>query len=73
MSPNKEGMLARVVVEGKRAVRLSHVPLTRDEQSDVVMLDPGSSEGVKLMEKVRNLSDDIFLKIEGKEAVLLGK
>ena len=73
MSPNKEGMVARVVVENKRVARLSLVPLTRDAQNDVLMLDPASGEGAKLMEKVNKLSGDIRLNIEGKEAVLIGK
>jgi poly-gamma-glutamate capsule biosynthesis protein CapA/YwtB (metallophosphatase superfamily) len=72
MSPNKEGMVARIVVENKKVARLSLVPVTRDAQNNVRMLDPASGEGAKLMEKVRSLSGDFALKIEGKEAVLLG-
>ncbi len=71
MSPNKDGMVARVVVERKRVERLSVVPVTRDAQNDVLMLDPSSGEGAKLIEKVRRLSGEIPLRIEGKEAVLL--
>jgi poly-gamma-glutamate capsule biosynthesis protein CapA/YwtB (metallophosphatase superfamily) len=73
MTPNKEGMVARVVVEDKRVARVSLVPLTRDEQNDVMMLDPASGEGAKLMDKVKNLSGNFPLRIQGKEAILLGK
>ena len=73
MSPNKEGMVARVVVEDKRVARLSLVPLTRDAQNNVLMLDPASGEGARLIQKVINLSGKLPLKIEGNEAVLLGK
>jgi len=73
MSPNKEGMVARVVVEDKRVARLSLVPVTRDDQNNVRMLDPTSGEGAKLIQKVVNLSENLDLKIEGSEAVLSGK
>jgi poly-gamma-glutamate synthesis protein (capsule biosynthesis protein) len=73
MSPNKEGMIARVVVENKRVARVSLVPLTRDEQNNVMMLDPGSGEGAELIDKARNLSGNVPLNVEEKEVVLLGK
>ena len=73
MSPNKEGMVARMVVEDKRVARLSLVPVTRDDQNNVRMLDPTSGEGAKLIQKVVNLSQNLDLKIESSEAVLFGK
>jgi poly-gamma-glutamate capsule biosynthesis protein CapA/YwtB (metallophosphatase superfamily) len=73
MSPNKEGMVARVVVDNKRVTRLSLVPLTRDAQNNVLMLDPASGEGAKLLEKLKKLSGDVQVNIEGKEAVLIAK
>jgi len=73
MSPNKEGMIARVVVENKRVARVSLVPLTRDEQNNVMMLDPGSGEGAELIDKARNISGNVPLNVEEKEVVLLGK
>ena len=71
MAPNKEGMVARVVVQSKRVMRLSLVPLTRDDQNNVLMLDPGSGEGARLIQKVIDHSGNVPLKIEGREAVLL--
>ncbi len=73
MKPNKEGMVARMVVENKRMTRLSLVPVTRDDQKCVWMLDPSSGEGARLMQKVKDLSIDALLRIEGQEAVLVGK
>jgi len=71
MSPNKEGMVARLVVENKRMVRLSLLPVKRDDLNNVRMLDPASGDGAKLIQKVKDLSDNLPLKIEGKEAVLI--
>jgi poly-gamma-glutamate capsule biosynthesis protein CapA/YwtB (metallophosphatase superfamily) len=70
MKPNKEGMVARLVVENKRVTRLSLVPVTRDDQNNVLMLDPASGEGGRMIQKVKDLSGNIALKIEGREAVL---
>jgi hypothetical protein len=72
MAPNKEGLAARAVVQDKRVSRLSIVPLTRDDQNSVLMLDPGTGEGAKLIQKVMDLLGKNRLKIEGKEAVLIG-
>ncbi len=71
MTPNKEGLAAHVVVDRKKVVRVSLVPLTRDNQNDVQLLDPGSGEGAKLMQKVQSLSGNVPLKVEAKEAVLI--
>jgi poly-gamma-glutamate capsule biosynthesis protein CapA/YwtB (metallophosphatase superfamily) len=73
MSPNKEGMVARVEVRKKRIARVSLVPLTRDDQNNVRMLDPSSGEGAQRIQKVLGLSGNSFLKIEGSEAVLVGQ
>jgi poly-gamma-glutamate capsule biosynthesis protein CapA/YwtB (metallophosphatase superfamily) len=70
----KEGMVARVLVAGKSIRRVSLVPVTRDDATnDVVMLDPASGEGARLIEKVRRLSPDVKLMIDGQEAVLIEK
>jgi hypothetical protein len=71
MKPNKDGMVARVVVENRRIKRVSLVPVTRDAQNNVQMLDPSSGEGKKKIQKVMSLSGNLPLKIDGKEAVLL--
>ena len=74
MRPNKEGLLARVVIQNRKVARVSLVPLTRDaENNDALMLDPSGEEGAKLMEKVKSLSGETPLKLDGKEEVLLGR
>ncbi len=74
MRPNKEGLVARVVVEGKKVAGVSLVPLTRDmENNDPLLLDPSAGEGAQMMEKVRKLSGETPLKVDGKEVVLIGR
>jgi poly-gamma-glutamate synthesis protein (capsule biosynthesis protein) len=74
MRPNKEGLVARVVVERKKVVGVSLVPLTRDtENNNPLMLDPSAGEGLQMMEKVRKLSGETSLKVDGKEVVLIGR
>jgi poly-gamma-glutamate capsule biosynthesis protein CapA/YwtB (metallophosphatase superfamily) len=73
MRPNKDGMVARVIIENKRVARVSLVPATRDaENNNVLMLDPSMGEGAALLQKVKDLSVGTALKIDGREVVLLG-
>jgi hypothetical protein len=72
MKPNKEGMVARLVVENKRVTRLSLVPVTRDDQNNVLMLDPASGEGNRMIQKVKDLSTGIDLRIENQEVAFWG-
>jgi poly-gamma-glutamate capsule biosynthesis protein CapA/YwtB (metallophosphatase superfamily) len=72
MRPNKDGMVARVVIDNKRVARVSLVPVTRDAENDnVQMLDPTSGEGAKLLQKVKDLSPNTPLKIDSQEVLLL--
>lgn len=71
MRPNKDGLVVRVVAEGKNVLRVSMVPVTRDPENNVMMLDPSSGEGAALMRKVEALSPGVPLRIEGHEAVLV--
>jgi poly-gamma-glutamate capsule biosynthesis protein CapA/YwtB (metallophosphatase superfamily) len=73
MRPNKEGLAIRVVVEGKKVARVSFVPLTRDEDNQVVMLDPGSGDGAALLQKVKGLSVGVPLEVDGREVVLIDR
>lgn len=71
MRPNKEGAMVRVVVEGKQVRRVSFVPSTRDpETNDVRLLDPANGEGARMLQKVKDLSPGVPLKIEGREVIL---
>ena len=65
-----DGFAVRVVIEGKRLRRVSFVPVTRDSQNNVLLLDPASSEGARLVQIVKGVSD-VPLRIDGHEVVLL--
>lgn len=74
MRPNKDGMVARVVIDKKKVARVSVVPVTRDaENNNVLMLDPSTGDGAKLLQKVTDLSPGTSLKLDGREAILVGQ
>jgi poly-gamma-glutamate capsule biosynthesis protein CapA/YwtB (metallophosphatase superfamily) len=67
-----DGLVVRTVIKGKRIVRVSFVPVTRDEKNDVHLLDPAAGEGATLAKAVRDRSPvPVDLRIDGKEVVLL--
>lgn len=67
-----DGLVVRIVIQSKRIVRVSFVPVSRDEKNDVFMLDPATGEGAKLMAMVKSRSvDPPPLRIDGQEVVLL--
>ena len=68
-----EGLVVRVVIRGKAIQRVSFVPVTRDANNDVYLLDPSETEGAKLVQMVKERSTDPVLRIDGKEVVLLEK
>ena len=68
---SKDGMVVRAVIEGKKIRRVSFVPVTRDEKNDVLMLDPTSGEGAKLVDVIKGQSGDTPLRIDGQEVVLI--
>jgi poly-gamma-glutamate capsule biosynthesis protein CapA/YwtB (metallophosphatase superfamily) len=68
---SKDGLIVHVVIDRKKIVRVAFVPVTRDEHNDVLMLDPSTGEGAKLVEVVKGLSKSEALPIEGQEVVLL--
>ncbi|HLK50354.1 MAG TPA: CapA family protein [Bryobacteraceae bacterium] len=70
MRPNREGMAIRLVADGRKLLRVSFVPTSRDDENNVVMLDPNSGEGEQLVQKVKSLST-APLRIDGREVVLL--
>jgi poly-gamma-glutamate synthesis protein (capsule biosynthesis protein) len=73
MRPNKEGMVARVMIQGKRVGYVSLVPVTREaDHNNVMMLDPSSGEGARLFQKIKDLSGDTGLTIRGREIVVDG-
>jgi poly-gamma-glutamate capsule biosynthesis protein CapA/YwtB (metallophosphatase superfamily) len=69
-----EGLFVRVVMRGKNILRVSFVPVSRDGQNDVFMLDPSSGEGASLVQMVKELSPNPpALRIDGHEVVLLDR
>jgi len=69
---SKDGLVVRAVIERKKIQRVSFVPVTRDEKNDVLMLDPSSGEGAKLLEVIKGQSSGAPLRIDGQEVVLIG-
>jgi poly-gamma-glutamate synthesis protein (capsule biosynthesis protein) len=71
---SKDGLVVRAVVQGKQIVRVSFVPVSRDDRNDVLMLDPASPEGRSLVDIVRRFSPpDLSLRVDGHEVVLLDR
>jgi hypothetical protein len=44
------------VIDRKKIVRTSFVPVTRDDKNDVFLLDPSTGEGAKLVQAVKDRS-----------------
>jgi poly-gamma-glutamate capsule biosynthesis protein CapA/YwtB (metallophosphatase superfamily) len=70
---SKDGLVVHVIVESKKLRRVSFVPVTRDAHNDVLMLDPSTGEGARLLQIVKGESASTPLKIEGTEVVLLDR
>jgi poly-gamma-glutamate synthesis protein (capsule biosynthesis protein) len=69
-----DGLVARVVIQGKSIRRVSFVPVTRDGNNDVYLLDPSEGEGAKLVQWVKERSSaPPSLRIDGHEVVMLDK
>jgi poly-gamma-glutamate synthesis protein (capsule biosynthesis protein) len=68
----KDGMVARVVAGKNNVLRVSLVPVTRDERTNnVLMLDPSAGEGSRLMQRVKELSGAVPWKVDGREVVVV--
>jgi hypothetical protein len=71
---SKDGLVVRAIVLRKKIVRVSFVPVSRDDHNDVYMLEPSSEEGSRLLGIVRQVSPpDLPLRIDGQEVVLLDR
>jgi poly-gamma-glutamate synthesis protein (capsule biosynthesis protein) len=68
-----DGLVVRVVVQGKNLRRVSFVPVSRDSNNNVMMLDPSTGEGKRLVDVVKGVSGDLPLEIDGQEVVLIDK
>lgn len=66
-----DGVVVRVVIDDKKIVRTSFVPVTRDDGNDVYLLDPATGEGARLVQAVKDRSvNPPALRIDGREVVL---
>ena len=67
-----EGLAVRVVIRGQNILRVSFVPVSRDGNNDVFLLNPSEGEGATLVQtvKARSVNPPAF-KIDGLEVVLL--
>jgi len=70
---SKDGLVIRAVIAGKQLVRVSFVPVTRDAQNNVLLLEPASGEGARLVDVVKGVSPGVPLRVEGQEVVLLDR
>ena len=70
---SKDGLVIRAVIQGKQLLRVSFVPVTRDEQNNVLLLEPSSAEGARLVKVVKRVSPGVPLRVEGQEVVLLDR
>ena len=68
---SKDGLVVRVVIEGRSLKRVSLVPVSRDAENNVMMLDPTTGEGARLVTHVRERSAGVPLEIAGKEVVMV--
>jgi hypothetical protein len=60
-------------VQDKRIERVSFVPVTRDSSNNVMMIDPASAEGSRLIGIIKGVSDNVPLPVDGREVVLLDR
>jgi poly-gamma-glutamate synthesis protein (capsule biosynthesis protein) len=69
-----EGLVVRVVIRDKRVLRVSFVPVSRDANNDVYMLEPATGEGAKLVQMVKERSaSPPTLTLDGNEVVLMDR
>lgn len=66
-----DGLVVRVIVRDKEIAKVSFVPVSRDGGNNVLMLDPSSGEGARLVGIVRGVSPGVPLRIDRQEVVLL--
>jgi len=69
-----DGLVVRVVIQGKNILRVSFVPVTRDGSNDIYLLDPSEGEGAKLVQWVKERSTNPpAMRIDGHEVVVMDK
>ncbi len=69
---SKDGLVVRVLINGKKIRRVSFVPVTRDAANTMIMVPPSHGEGARLTDIVKRNSPGLALPFDGHEVVLLG-
>lgn len=69
---SKDGLVVRVLVNGKKIRRVTFVPVTRDATNTMIMTTPTAGEGARLYDIVKRNSSGLTLPLDGQEVVLLG-
>ncbi len=70
MKGRNDGLLLRLIVRDRKIVRLSIVPVWRDEKNNVYLACPTSIEGARQIEELLKLSPTVTLRVEGQEVVV---
>jgi poly-gamma-glutamate capsule biosynthesis protein CapA/YwtB (metallophosphatase superfamily) len=70
MKDRNDGLLLRLIVRDRKIIRLSIVPVSRDDKNNVYLAPPASIEGTRQIEELRKLSPTVPLRIEGQEVVV---
>jgi poly-gamma-glutamate synthesis protein (capsule biosynthesis protein) len=70
MKGRNDGLLLRLIVRDRKLVRLSIVPVCRDEKNNVYLTPPASTEGARQIKELRESSPGVPLRIEGQEIVV---
>jgi poly-gamma-glutamate capsule biosynthesis protein CapA/YwtB (metallophosphatase superfamily) len=68
---SKDGIVIRAVVQKKKIVRVSLVPVTRDAANNVMLTDPSNGEGARVLGIIKGVSGDVPLRIDGQEVVVI--
>lgn len=68
---SKDGLVIRAVLRGNALLRVSFVPVSRDADNNVLLLDPKSGDGAALLAHVTARSPGTPLSVDGSEVVLI--
>lgn len=70
MKDRNDGLLMRLIVRDRKIIRLSIVPVCRDDNNNVYLTGPASKEGARQIEALRKSSPTVPLCVEGREVVV---
>jgi poly-gamma-glutamate capsule biosynthesis protein CapA/YwtB (metallophosphatase superfamily) len=70
---SKDGLVLRAVIDGRNILRLSIVPVSRDAQNNMLMLDPTTGEGERVVTHVKERSTEVPLRVEEQEVVMIDR